>query len=503
MSAVDSFSIMILVVSAVILAAAMSSRLSERIRIPAPALFLIAAAAASDLFPSLGAIPAEVDERIVTVALIFILFDGGMHIGWRRFRSSAGAILWIGLAGTAVTAAAVALVMHLIFGFDIKVALLIGAALSPTDPAVVFSVLGRREIAGRSGTILEGESGANDPVGIALMVALLGATGSGWAAVADGVGHFVLQMAVGGVVGLIGGYGLLQLIKHLPLPNEAMYPVRTIACAPLIYAAAALAHGSGFLAVFLAGIVIGDARAPYKREIEHFSGAIGSLSEIVAFTVLGLSVPLGELLRADELWVGLGLAAILILVIRPVFVGLLLIPVKLRLGERAFVLWAGLKGAVPILLGMFILTSGVAQGRRIYGIVFLVVLVSVLVQGGLVPTAAHLLRVPMRVVEPEPWALGMRFRQEPTGLHRYVVGAGSPADGTAISDLPVPETVWISMVSRDGSLVPVRGSTRLEAGDEVLALADPDGGDDPRAVFSAESAAGSGEGPPTAESAGP
>ena len=130
-------------------------------------------------------------------------------------------------------------------------------------------------------------------------------------------------------------------------------------------------------------------------------------------------------------------------------------------------------------------------------------LVSVVVQGGLVPTVARLLRVPMRVVEPEPWALGMRFREEPTGLHRYVVAAGSPADGTAISDLPVPETVWISMVSRDGRLVPVRGSTRLEAGDEVLALADPDGGDDPRAVFSAESAAGSGEGAPTAESAGP
>jgi cell volume regulation protein A len=237
--------------------------------------------------------------------------------------------------------------------------------------------------------------------------------------------------------------------------------------------------------VFLAGIIIGDARAPYKREIERFSGAIGSLSEIVAFTVLGLSVSLRELVRADELWVGLGLAAVLILVIRPVFVGVLLIPIRLRLGERAFVLWAGLKGAVPILLGMFILTSGIAEGRRVYGIVFLVVLVSVVVQGGLIPTFARLLRVPMRVVEPEPWALGMRFREEPTGLHRYVVAAGSPADGTAIADLPVSESVWISIVSRDGKLLPVRGSTRLEPGDEVLALADPDSGEDPGPVFAA------------------
>ena len=483
MDAVDSFSVAILIVSGVVLVAAMSSRISERIHVPAPALFLIAAAAASDLFPSLGLVSAEVDERIVTVALIFILFDGGIHIGWRRFRSSAGAILWVGLAGTAVTAAAIAAVMYLVFGFDGRTALLIGAALSPTDPAVVFSVLGRREISGRSGTILEGESGANDPVGIALMVALLGATGGGWGAVLGGVGHFVLQMIVGVAIGLVGGFGLLQLIKHLPLPNEALYPVRTIACAPLIYAATSLAHGSGFLAVFLAGIIIGDARAPYKREIERFTSAVGSLSEIVAFTLLGLSVSLRELVRPDELWVGLGLAAILILVIRPVFVGVLLIPVRLRLGERAFVLWAGLKGAVPILLGMFVLTSGVADGRRVYGIVFLVVLVSVLVQGGLVPTFARMLRVPMRVVEPEPWALGMRFREEPTGLHRYVVAAGSPAHGAAIADLPLSESVWISMVTRDGKLLPVRGSTRLEAGDEVLALADPDSRDDPGAAF--------------------
>ena len=474
MSAVDTFSLAILVVGAVVLVAAMSSRLSQRIRIPAPALFLIGAAVASEVVPRLRDVPPAVDERIVTVALILILFDGGMHIGWRRFRSSTGAILWVGLAGTAVTAAAVAAVAHWLFGFDPRTALLIGAALSPTDPAVVFSVLGRREITGRSGTILEGESGANDPVGIALMVAILGATGGGWHEIGGGVGVFVLQMVVGGAVGLAGGYGLLQLLRHLPLPNEALYPVRTVACAPLIYAVAALAHGSGFLAVFLAGVLVGDARAPYKREIERFTGAIGSLAEIVVFTVLGLSVTLHHLVRADELWIGLALAAMLILLIRPVLVGVLLLPLRLRWGERVFVLWAGLKGAVPILLAMFILTSGDAAGHRVYGIVFLVVLVSVMVQGGLVPVVARWCGVPMRVVEPEPWALGMRFRDEPTGLRRYVVERDSPADGTAIIDLDLGEAAWISMVSRAGRMVRLRGSTELHAGDEVLVLADTD-----------------------------
>ncbi len=477
----DSFTLIVLVISAVVLVAALSSRLSERIRVPAPALFLIGAAVASDLLPRLATIPVQVDERIVTVALIFILFDGGMHIGMRRFRSAAGAILWIGLAGTAVTAAAIAVAAHLLFGFDWMAAMLIGAALSPTDPAVVFSVLGRREIAGRTGTILEGESGANDPVGIALMVTLLGVSGGGWHAVLGGIGQFSLQMVVGAVVGAVGGYGLLHLIKRLPLPNGALYPVRTIACAPLIYAAATLLHGSGFLAVFLAGIAIGDARAPYKRDIERFTSAIGSLCEIIAFTVLGLSVSLHELLRADELWVGLALAGLLILVVRPVLVGALLAPIRLRLGERAFVLFAGLKGAVPILLAMFVLSSGVEHASRIYGIVFIVVLISVVLQGGLVPTLARRFRVPMRVVEPEPWALGMRFRAEPSGLQRHIVVAGSAADGCSIRDLPVDESVWISMISRHGLLLQVHGDTTLAAGDEVLVLTDP--GTDLGAVF--------------------
>jgi potassium/hydrogen antiporter len=191
----------------------------------------------------------------------------------------------------------------------------------------------------------------------------------------------------------------------------------------------------------------------------------------VAFTVLGLSIPISQAFGHGRGWTGLALAALLILVVRPLFVGLVLAPIRLRRGERAFVLWAGLKGAVPILLGTYVLAEGVGDGERIYAVIFVVVLVSVVVQGGLVPTFARLWDVRMRVVEPEPWALGMRFRDEPEGLHRFEVEAGSAADGSMIEDLPLEEDVWISMVSRRGRLVQVRGTTALEAGDEVLALA--------------------------------
>jgi potassium/hydrogen antiporter len=477
------FAVITLLVALAVLVAVGSNRIAERIHVPAPALFLIAAAVAAELAPRVGGLSIIVDQRIVTVALVVILFDGGMHIGWQRARTAVGAIVWLGVAGTVVTAAAMAVGAHVLFGFDWRTALLIGAALAPTDPAVVFSVLGRREISGRSGTLLEGESGANDPVGIALMVSLLAASGSGWSAVGSGLGHFALQLAVGGVVGVGGGWLLLQLMRRVPLPSEALYPVQTIAFALLLYGVATACDGSGYLAVFLAGIIVGDARAPYKREIERFTGALASIAEIVAFVVLGLSVDLSSVFDGNQVWKALGLAALLIVIVRPLLVGFLLLPVRLTRGERLFVTLSGLKGAVPILLGTYVLVDGADHARVIYHVVFVVVFVSVMLQGGLVPTLARLLHVPMRVVEPEPWALGMRFQDEPEGLHRYVVAEGSPADGCTISALDVGEDFWISMVSRHGRLVQVRGNTVLQAGDEVLALAEEPGGPGP--VFTA------------------
>lgn len=469
------FALIVTAAALAILAATGSSRISERTHIPTPAMFLVAASLLVDLFPRLGSLSVQEDQRIATVALVLILFDGGMHIGLRRFRPEAGPVVWIGVAGTFATAAALAVAAHTLFGFDWRAGLLLGTALAPTDPAVVFSVLGRREIGGRTGTLLEGESGANDPVGIALMLAVLGSTGGGLAAVGHGTLEFLLQMVIGVGVGLAGGLALRWLLQHLPMPNAALYPLRTIAFALLIYGAATVAHGSGFLAVLFTGILVGDTRAPYKREIERFATATGSLAEIVAFTVLGLSIPLSVAFSGDRGWTGIGLAALLILVIRPVFLGVLLAPIRLRRGERAFVLWSGLKGAVPILLGTYVISEGVAGADRIYAVIFVVVLVSVVVQGGLVPTFARLWRVPMRVVEPEPWALGMRFRDEPEGLHQYVVRHGSPADGTTVGDLPLGEDIWISMISRNGRLVHVRGDTVLLAGDVVLTLAPDDG----------------------------
>ena len=470
MGDVESFALVILIVAFVGLVAVLSSRASERLRVPAPAFFLIGAAAASALWPGLGGLSFVTVEQVVTVALVVILFDGGMHVGWRRFRTAAVATIWIGVAGTLVTAGAIAAAAHVLFSFDWRVALLLGTALAPTDPAVVFSVLGRREVTGRTGVLLEGESGANDPVGIALLVALLTAAGTGMSAVGDVAWEFGLQMIVGVAIGAAGGLALLAFMRRVPLPSEGLYSLRVLTCVLAVYGTATIAHGSGFLAVFVAGILLGDERAPYKREIEGFHSSLASLAEIVAFVMLGLTVRLRDLPDGRAWLIGLLLAVLLAFVIRPLLVGLLLWPIRLRRGERAFVLWTGLKRAVPILLGAFIVQAGVRDASRVYEVIFLVVAFSVIVQGGLVPYLARRLRVPLRTVEPEPWSLGVRFQEEPEGLHRFQVTEGSPAAGRTVEDLPLGEDTWISFIIRDGRLLPVHAETLLRSGDEVVVL---------------------------------
>jgi potassium/hydrogen antiporter len=472
MSEINDFGLIVLVCSVSISLALVASRLSDRFPVPAPALFLIGAAIASDVFPSLGtAISIRNVERIGVVALIVILFDGGMKVGWRRFRASAVPIASLGLLGTFATAGLIAVIAHALFDFGWTTAGILGAALAPTDPAVMFSVLGRHEVGGRSGTILEGESGANDPVGIALMIGMLEFATSDHSSFGNVFVEFAIQMSVGLAIGVAGAWLLIRVIRRVALTNEAL---RTLAAAGVIYGTAAVLHGSGFFAVFVAGVLVGDERFPYKREIVRFSTSLASLAEIVAFFALGLTVEIGSFDVHDVWFTGLVLAVLLAFVARPVVAYVLLLPVRLRLGERLFVMWGGLKGAVPILLGTLVVLSHVDEAERLYGIVFVVVGFSVVVQGGSIPWAARRLGVPMRLVEPEPWKISIGLRAEPRGLQRLVVAPGSRAEGEEIRRLPIGDGAWVSLVIRDGAARPPRGSLVLEAGDEVFMLGEVD-----------------------------
>ena len=489
MSEILAFGTIVLVVAAGFFLALGTYKVTERFPVPAPALFLLAAAVASDVFPSLAEVLSIRNvERIGVVALVVILFDGGMHVGWRRFRGGALEITLLGVVGTFATAAVMALLAHVLFDFDWRVAGVLGAALAPTDPAVMFSVLGNREVGGRAATILEGESGANDPVGIALMIGMLDFATHDDASLWSILPEFSLEMAVGTAVGAVGAWALLKLMRGVSLPHEGLYPLRTLSAAGVIYGVATVAHGSGFLAVFVAGLLIGDARAPYKGDIERFHTSLASIGEIVVFVALGLTVDLTEIGHRN-LWLdGLVLAVLLAFLVRPLVIGALLAPARLRVGEKLFVMWGGFKGAVPILLAALALLAGVRDSDRIYSIVFVVVAFSVIVQGTTIPLVAGRLRIPMRLVEPEPWDLSIRLRSEPHGVQRYVVARGSRADGAAVRDLPLGEHAWVSLILRGDEPLQARGSEVFAAGDEVLLLSDGRDGPALRRLFESSTA---------------
>jgi cell volume regulation protein A len=469
------YALIILFSSAVGLVAVLANRLTERVKVPVALLVLVGAAVAVHAVPAVRPPSERTVEHVLTIALVLVLFDGGMHIGPSRFRAAAVPILSVGVVGTVLTAAGAAGILHYACGINWYAAVLVATAVAPTDPAVVFSVLGKREIAGRSSTILEGESGANDPVGISLMASLIAAGGLSAAGFASVGIQFVLQMGIGVAVGVIGGRALLVFMRRVALPSEGLYSLRTLAACLMLYGIATLAHGSGFLAVFAAGIMIGDARAPYKPEIKRFHAALAGLAEIVAFAVLGLTVDLRVLAHPDVWIPGLVLGVVLTAVVRPLAVGACLVPVQLERNERVFILFAGLKGAVPILLGEFLRAAHIADAERLYGIVVVVVAFSVLVQGSSVAGVATLLRLPMRTVETQPWEIGVRLQDEPEGVHRLHVAPGSGAEGCTIEALgDRAGDIWVSIVVRTTGLVPVRGDTELQAGDEVVVLADPE-----------------------------
>ncbi len=382
MSEISDFAHLLLPVAAGLALVILSTRVSARLPIPVPGIFLLAFA----LWPAtIGVLTVE---RVAVVALIAILLNGGMDIGWTRMRTSLKPVVSLGVLGTFLTAALVAAAAHLVLGFSWTLSGLIGAALAPTDPAVMFSVLGGTEIKGRAGTILEGEAGVNDPAGIALMLGMIELATEDGATLLDVLMEFSVEMAVGLAAGFVGARALIPLVARVRLGSDELRPILLLALAGALYALTSQLHGSGFLAVFVAGLLIGDADLPEKDELEEFHHSLAAVAEIVVFVALGLTISLTEL--PSGAWRdGALLTVALVFVIRPLVTAITLAGASLDRGERIFIAWSGLKGAVPILLAAFAVLEGVDGAQTVYGIVFVAVLLSVFGQGSLVPAIAR------------------------------------------------------------------------------------------------------------------
>jgi cell volume regulation protein A len=385
----QAFGLVAAVVSGAVLAALAFRRGAERLRIPAPVVFLVGAAAASDVVdPLRNALSPREVGWIASAALIVILFDGGVSLGWSRVRPIAGIVVTLGLGATVLAAAVIAVAAHLVASLGWATSAVLGVALAPTDPAVVFSVMQEGRLADRPKAILEAESGANDPIAIALMVGVIASSVHGHAWVSTVGATLVRELAIGLLVGLMGAWLIRVPLRHLTDPRETLQPIVALSGAGLIFGVAAALHGSGFLAVFVAGLLLGDADVQVGEDVRAFHSELASLAEVVVFVALGLTVHLASL-GPSVLLGGVALTVVLLTLARvPAVVGLLL-PTSIPLGERLFLAWAGLRGAVPILLASLALVAGLNDARKVYGLVFVVVSASVLVQGVTLPTAAR------------------------------------------------------------------------------------------------------------------
>jgi len=378
----------VLVAGAIGVLALVASRAARVLRIPAPAIFLLAGViVASFSDKSHDAASFGHVAALGSYALIFILFEGGYsNGGWLRTGPSVRPILMLGVFGTLATTALLGAAAHWLVGLSVPLSVLVAVALAPTDPAAVFSVLGESDVEGSTDIILEGESGANDPVGISLMLGAIAYYDAGGSIASVGV-DFVVQLAVGIAVGASCGFILGEILRRVRFGADALHAVAAVAGAFLTFAFATQLHGSGFLAVFVAGLLVGRLEVRAHEATEGVLSVTAALSEMAMFTALGLTVSFDNLGHAVPR--ALALFALLTFLIRPLVTWAALAPEPLTRGERAFVAWGGLKGAVPILLASFPILAGIEDATLVYDIVFVAVAASVLVQGATLPFLAR------------------------------------------------------------------------------------------------------------------
>jgi len=412
---------------------------------------------------------------IGSAALALILFDGGLHTRRRVFKLAFGPSTVLASLGTAITAVVTGVAAVFLLGIGWIQGLLIGAIVSSTDAAAVFLLLHQRgrDISERVAATLETEAGFNDPFAVFLTTTLVAlAAGQGDRSVPEFVLYLVREALLGAAIGVAGGMLLVQLVNRLTLAG-GLQPILAMAGALCLFAGTQLLDGSGFLAVYLAGLIAGNSRLKSSQTILRFHEGMAWLSQLVLFIMLGLLVTPHHLLPQAP--AALGVALVLILVARPLAVWACLTPFRFNAAERVFVAWVGLRGAVPIFLAMIPTLSHLPQSETYFHVAFLVVLASLVLQGWTVAPAARWLRLEM----PGDKRHGQRLDLEIAAagsreVSAYRVPAGAPALDRSFEQLPLPRRTRIIAVLRDGVVMNRAQLDRLQPADVVLALTPPE-----------------------------
>ncbi len=448
------------------------ARLSDNLGVPALLLFLAIGMLAGSEGP--GGIyfdDAALAQSIGIVALVFILFAGGLSTNWTEARPvlwQAASLATIGVLCTAlVIGAFIAFLLHL----PLIHGLLFGAIISSTDAAAVFSVLRSKKVSlqGQVQPLLELESGGNDPMAVFLTVGLIQLLSVPHYSIGSLVSFFILQMGIGAAFGWALGKGMVVILNRLKLGYEGMYPVFLLAFAALVYGSTTLIGGSGFLAVYVAGLTAGSGEFVQKKSLLRFFDGLAWLSQIAMFLTLGLLVFPSRIIPV--IGIGLLISAFLMFVARPASVFLSLARSRLRWREKLFISWVGLRGAAPIILATFPLIAKFPDADWIFNVVFFIVLTSAMMQGWSIPFAARLLKVDA------PYVVKRRYPIEfapvegiDTELVDLIVPFHSDVVGKSIVELGMPDDSLIVLISRNNNFIVPSGGTILQEGDAILVL---------------------------------
>jgi len=453
-----------------LLASVFASKIT-RLGVPALLLFMAVGMLAGSDGP--GGIPfdnAAVAQGLGVIALAFILFSGGLDTLWGDIRPVIGRGLALSTIGVGITAGLVGLFSWWVTDLPLSQGMLLGAIVSSTDAAAVFSVLRSKNVRlpSRLRSLLELESGSNDPMAIFLTVAVIGLISNPASSPLRLVGTFFWQMALGGIIGILMGRLAGVVIIRIRLEYDGLYPALSIAIVLLIYGITDGTRGNPFLAVYVAAIVLRRQDFVHKRSLIRFYDGIAWLMQIIMFMTLGLLVFPSRLPQvAGD---GLAIAVFLTLVARPTAVVLTLLPLRLPWRELALISWVGLRGAAPIILATFPLVAGVPQAGRLFEIVFFIVLTSALVQGTSVPWVARRLGLSLGDTGPSIDQLELISAGEREFVEVLVHG-GSGLVGRRLLEFGLPPGALVVVLDREGQTMVPSGGTFVQAGDKLLVMA--------------------------------
>jgi len=411
---------------------------------------------------------AELTRRIGVVGLALILYEGGLQTSWRRLREVVVPAALLSTVGVIATAAIAGLSARAFFDVSWLEAFLLGAVVASTDAAAVFATLRFTQIRRRLARTLEAESGGNDPMAIALTVGLIAwIERPGRYGADDLLLEVVRQLGLGLLVGVALGAAATWLFARIPQTVAAFAPVASIAAAAVAFGAADAIGGSGFLAVYLVGLAVGSTPSRYRRQLVAFHEGLAFAAQVALFVVLGLLVFPHDLPHVAL--PGLGLALVLVVVARPAAVWLSTAFLTYTNKERALLGWAGLRGAVPIVLATFVLSSSVPHKETIFNAVFFVVLVSTTLQGTTLEWVARRLGLlaPAPPVHESPLEVGALSQLD---LVDFAVAPDHAVNGSAVRELGLPREALVAVINRNSETIPPRGSTTIRAGDRLFVL---------------------------------